>query len=343
MTSKTRTVVVAAVLVLVVGLATGLVAYMVGLPGGRGASAAEADLRLVPASTSVIAFVDMRAVLRSSVWQRMQTTARPSADSRERWQRETGINLETDIDHVLVALPRWPAPRPTPSTRIGEGESEAAAPTAGPSPVAGALVLLRGRFDAQALTTALTTHGATTTVENGHDVWLMAGRSPLAASLLRPDLLLAGSEEAVRAAIRADGAGTIAAPGVLALVHDVAARGDLWMASRMGTEETPLPSALPLPLRTPLPALDRMTASARLGRTVQAAVTVEAHDAAGGDALRDLARGGLALLRLQVASRPSMAQALNGVRLSGGGRTMVLTAELPVDALQASPRGARSH
>jgi hypothetical protein len=189
----------------------------------------------------------------------------------------------------------------------------------------------------------MTTHGATTTVESGHEVWLTGGRSPLAASLVRPDLLLAGGEDAVRAAIRAESAGTPAAPDVLALVRDVAARGDLWMASRMGTDETPLPSALPLPLRTPLPALDRMTASARLGRTVQAAVTVEAHDAAGGDALRDLARGGLALLRLQVASSPSMAQALNGVRLSGGGRTMVLTAELPVDALQATPRGARSH
>ena len=72
MTSKTRYFVIASLLVIGVGLGTGLVAYYVGFPAGAFAGrGGPAELEYVPRNAAVIAYADVRDVMTSELRQRL--------------------------------------------------------------------------------------------------------------------------------------------------------------------------------------------------------------------------------------------------------------------------------
>src|SRR5215510_10256721 len=107
MTVRTRYFVIVSLLVIFVGLGTGLVAYYVGFPTSAFFSrGGPEELRYLPGSASVLAYADVREVMASELRQRFRKSL--AADAQENGQREfqnlTGINIETDIERVLGCI-----------------------------------------------------------------------------------------------------------------------------------------------------------------------------------------------------------------------------------------------
>src|SRR3990172_8138508 len=125
MTSKTRFLITGSLLVLFVGVGAGLVAYYT-LPGLRDDGPGPAELALVPANADLLAYADVQDIMLSDVRQKLSRLTTSAGTGRLGFQNETGINIETDIDHVVAAL--VPAP------------SDSRLPLSG-------VVLARGRFD----------------------------------------------------------------------------------------------------------------------------------------------------------------------------------------------------
>jgi hypothetical protein len=74
MTAKTRYFVIVSLLVLGVGLGTGLVAYYVGFPAGAFARTGGPDeLQFVPRDATVVAFADVREVMASELRQKLHS------------------------------------------------------------------------------------------------------------------------------------------------------------------------------------------------------------------------------------------------------------------------------
>jgi len=97
--------------VLAAGLGTGLVAYSFGLPtlASAGRSAGLDELKYVPEAAAVVAYANVRDVMNSEFRQKIRTVLPNDGDKgQEEFQRETGINIEQDIDYVLA----WMTPNP---------------------------------------------------------------------------------------------------------------------------------------------------------------------------------------------------------------------------------------
>src|SRR5262249_19006793 len=140
MTARTRYFVVASLLVLSVGLGTGLVAYYVGFPAGAfGKHPGPEELQYIPRDATVIAFANVQEVMHSDVRQKLHS-AMPLAQSngQAEIQNLTGINIESDIFRVVACLYPDPANKNMP----GEG-----------------MVLARGNFDEAKIEGLMREHG----------------------------------------------------------------------------------------------------------------------------------------------------------------------------------------
>src|SRR5580765_5747525 len=108
MTTKTRYFVIISLLVVGVGLGTGLVAYYVGFPAGAFTRAGgPSELQLVPRDAAVIAYADVRDVMTSELRQKLHGVLPVPAggsDGQREFEEKTGINIETDIDHVVASV-----------------------------------------------------------------------------------------------------------------------------------------------------------------------------------------------------------------------------------------------
>src|SRR3954471_243942 len=146
MSTKTRYFVIISLLVLGVGLSTGLVAYYVGFPAGAFASrGGPADLGYVPRDASVIAFANVNEIMRSELRQKLRRAIPIQENGQQELENQTGINLETDIDTVVGGM------------RPDAGDN---APGAG-------MVLARGRFDETKIEALMRDHGAHVETYNG--------------------------------------------------------------------------------------------------------------------------------------------------------------------------------
>lgn len=145
MTKGTRYFVMGSVAVLAVGLTSGLVASYMGLPVSvfsRGA--APDDLQYVPSDAAVVAYADVRQVMRSEFRQRFRKME-PRSQERDDFEAKTGLNVERDIDSVVAAmLPR------------SDGSLDH------DNPEQSALILARGRFDRDRLEGLAREHGGQT-------------------------------------------------------------------------------------------------------------------------------------------------------------------------------------
>src|SRR5262245_32552828 len=107
MTTRTRYFVIASLLLLAVGLGTGLVAYSVGYQVNVfSRRTGPAELRYVPRDAVVLAYADVRDVMASELRQKVHGAVPHTENGQREFQNETGINIETDIDRVVAfALP----------------------------------------------------------------------------------------------------------------------------------------------------------------------------------------------------------------------------------------------
>src|SRR5713226_5945451 len=102
MSGRTRYFVVASLLVLTAGVGTGLVAYYTGFQINTfGRRTGPEELQYVPRDVPVVAFADVRAVMTSELRQKVHQAVPVPQDGQREFESETGINIETDIDHVV--------------------------------------------------------------------------------------------------------------------------------------------------------------------------------------------------------------------------------------------------
>src|SRR5258708_6514165 len=105
MTTKTRYFVIVSLLVLGVGLSTGLVAYYVGFPVGAQSRRGEpADLRLVPRDATVVAFANVQEIMSSELRQKMRRAIPIHENGQQELENQTGINIEADIDTIVACM-----------------------------------------------------------------------------------------------------------------------------------------------------------------------------------------------------------------------------------------------
>src|SRR4029077_1317016 len=105
MTTRTRYFVIASLLVLGVGLSTGLVAYYVGLPAGAFANrGGPEELSYVPRDATVVAYANVGEIMASELRQKLHRALPLQENGQRELANATGINLETDVDRVVACL-----------------------------------------------------------------------------------------------------------------------------------------------------------------------------------------------------------------------------------------------
>ena len=339
MTTRTRYFVIASLLVLGVGLGTGLVAYYVGFPAGAlGRQGGPDELAFVPRNVSAVAFADVHAVMSSDLRQKLRRALPAHENGQKELENQTGINLETDVDRVVACL-------------YAGGDSL----TKGAG-----MVLARGRFDEVKIEALMREHGAHVEDYNGKrlivaddiqsdrrrtapDTADMPGtdtpapaRTPtsLSLSFLEPGLAAIGSTQLIRQAIDLHHAGNNPQTGLesvtgndelMNLVRSID-DSNAWAVGRFDAlrAQAHLPEGL-----AQLPAITWVSLSGHVNGGIRGVLRAEARDDEAANNLRDVVRGFLALAKMSSGARPELQLMMQSLELSGTGKTVGLSFAVP--------------
>ena len=311
MTHQTRYFVLGAIGLLVVGLLTGLFAYV-----NRGAALAvsvtgPAEFAYVPSNASLVAYANVREAMLSDFRERIRQIA-PDDVGQADLEQQLGLNIERDIDHVVAFLAPGPA----------EGR-----------PVW--LVLLRGRFDTTRLEAVALEGGATVSEHAGtRIVSIDAGDvGALAMAVMEPGLVAIGDLGTVHQAADRGSAGVSITSNdqIMALLERVDSGSNAWAVGRFG--DLASLGFLPDEVSAQMPAVTAFAVSGHVNGGLSGSVTIEGRDEAAGQNLRDVFRGFLALTTMQTTGRSELQAMVDSLQLSGTGTLATLSFWLPSEAL----------
>lgn len=325
MTTRTRYFMIASLLVLTVGLGTGLLAYYVGFPtsafSGQGGPE---ELQLVPADASLVAFADVREIMTSPLRDRLRALLPGTWNGPREFADHTGINIETDVDRVIVAV--------TPTREASSRQSGSG------------VALVRGRFDAVKIEALMRERGGR--VENYKGKRLVVGelreqKPSLSLAFLEPGLIAVGSSNLVRTSVdlAGGGANVTSNENVMTLVRDLDS-GNAWAAGRFDALMSQ--AALPAGVGDKLPAIEWFSASANVTSGVRGVIRAQTRDEESATSLRDLVRGVLAFAKLQASARPEFQLLIRSLELGGTGKTVTLSFDIPSEAFDALGSIART-
>jgi hypothetical protein len=334
MTTKTRYFVIASLLVLGVGLGTGLVAYYVGFPAGAATRAGgPEELQYIPHDATVIAFANVQDVMNSQLRQKLlQALPMQHEAGRKEFQNQTGINIETDIDRIVASL----VPDPSNTHVPGQG-----------------MVLARGRFDETKIEALMREHGAEVEQYKTKRMVVMAngresttGDRPyhgpsFAVSFIEPGFVGLGSTPLIRAAIDLHQGGNNPQAGLssvtgndelMSLVRSLDT-GNVWAVGRFDALTSK--AHLPDNVTSRLPAITWIAASGHVNGGLRATVRAEARDDEAANNLRDVVRGFMGLAKMQAGSNPSAQLMMQSLELGGTGKTVALSFTVPAEVFDA--------
>lgn len=318
MTTRTRYFVIASLLVLSVGVGTGLVAYyVVGLPVGEPKGTLE-EFRLMPRDAAMIAYANVHEVMTSDLRSRVRQ-AMPRQNGQREFEDRTGINIETDIDRVVACF---------------------AAGSDGTPWIP--LVLARGRFNEVKIEALMRDRGGN--VEDYKSKRLVVGAGPdnhrFALTFVQPGLVAVGDPGLVRAAIDLRGGGESAAnnPELMNLVGELD-NANVWAVGRFDALRSS--ARLPAALAERLPPITWFSVSGRVNGGINGVVRAETRDEAAATDLRDVVRGFMALAKLQAGSSPQLQEMMQSLDLAGTGKTVALSFSVSPGAFDAL--GAMRH
>ncbi len=323
MTTRTRYFVIASLLVLLVGVGTGLVAYYAGFPMSAFTSAGGPDeLRFVPSNATLVAYANVQEVMGSNLRQRLRRVIPDEPTGQKELQNQTGINIETDIDRVVGCF--------APPVNGGTG-----------FPGTG-LVMARGRFDAVKIEALMREHGALVEDYKGTRL-IVADVHPngdasagtdtrrndtLSVAFIEPGLVALGSTPLVRNAIdlKSGGDNVTANEEIMNLVRTLDS-GNAWAVGRFDalTSQAKLPSEL----AQRLPPITWFSATTHINGGFSGVFRAETRDEASATNLRDVVRGFLALAKMQVGPRPELQAMVQSLQLGGTGTTVALSFDVP--------------
>ena len=311
MTLQTRYFVLGASGLLVVGLVTGLVAY-----SNRGAApavsvTAPAELVYVPSNASIVAYANVREVMLSDFRERIRQIV-PDRVGQAELERQLGLNVERDIDHVVAFL----------------------APSANEERPAG-LLLFRGRFDTTRLEAVARGRGATVSEYAWTRVVSIdtGDAGALAMAFMEPGLVAVGNLATVHNAVDRGSAGTDITSNdqINGLLDRIDPGSNAWAVGQFG--DLSALGFLPDEVSAQMPAVTAFAAGGRVNGGLSGSVTIEGRDEEAGQNLRDVFRGFLALAKMQTTGRPELQAMLGSLQLSGTGTLVTMSFWLPSEAL----------
>lgn len=311
MTRSTRYFMAGSGAVLAAGLCVGLVAYYGGGFQPLSASTGPSELAYVPADAALIAYADVGAIMNSELRQRVKTAMPGQDKGQEEFQRETGIDIERDIQYVVAAV--------TPSTKS-------------------ALLVARGTFNPTQLESFAVQHGAT--VETYKETRLVsradAGQNGHGGTLafLEPGLVAIGDTATVKRAIDAhlSSASVTGNDEIMTLVRQIEQGNNAWSVGRF--DVLTAQAKLPDQVARQIPPVKWFAAAGHINGGVSGMVRVEANDEQAAELLRRQINGALAFGEMMGRSDPRTAAALSSVQMSGTGTTVQLSFTVPADLLQ---------
>ena len=343
MTARTRYFVISSALVTFVGLGSGLVAYYAGLPAGAVAGrGGPEELQYIPSDAAVVAYADVRHIMASELRQRIRTMMPGQDKGQQEFETLTGINVETDIDHVVACL------LPDASGSKGPGVG---------------LVLARGTFNEVKIEALMREHGAY--VEQYKDKRLIVGPAhtatqdasapvnpdnsrEVALSFLKPGLVAIGTSTLIHRAIDLEngGANITTNDEVAGLVRSLDS-SNAWAVGRFDA----LRSSAKLPRGIgDLPPITWFSASGTIDDGIAAVLRAETSSDEAAKNLRDVVQGFAALASLQAGSKPELKALAQSLEISGTGKTVALSFSVPGRLLDlmtapgaARPSGSRAH
>ncbi len=320
MSRSTRNFLIGAATVGLLCLGTGLVAYYNGaIPAGGRTS--DAELAYLPANAGAVGYADVRTIMSSELTQKLRQML-PTGEEKEKLQAELGVDVERDIDSVAVAY-------------VGSSAS----------PLDGALVVVRGRFNTGQIETLATQHGATASDYNGRRLLLMPtghdmhGTDAVGAgkragiAFLEQGTIAFGEEATIKAAI--DGAATgddiRKNTALMAVVNDVRSSGNAWFVGKF--DAITGNNAIPEAVRNHLPAVDTFAVSMHVNGGLRGVLRADARDDKAAEQLRDVVRGAIAAGKLVSGQNREVDTMLNSLQISGSGKTVGLSFNLPAEFL----------
>ena len=305
--AKTRYFVIVSLLILTIGLGTGLVAYYVGFPAG-GADVAAAELRLLPHDSTLVAYADVHAVMVSEVRQRILQMLPSQGSGQQDFENETGIKIDMDVDRLVACLA--PAPGPQKDSLSG-------------------LALIRGRFNETKIESLMRSHGAHVDDYKGARVIVAdlhnarGGSGSLSVAFLEPGLAAVGGTDLVHEAVdlKAGGDNVTNNQDVMNFVKTFDGN-DAWAVGRFDalTGEAKLPQGV----ANQLPPITWFAASARIDGGIAGTFRADTRDDESANSLRDVLRGVVAFAKLQTNAHPELGSMLDSLQLGGSGRTVTL-------------------
>lgn len=356
--TRTRYFLLGSAAIVVAGLVAGTAAYMGVLPARALASqAGPDDLALVPAKAALVAYANVSDVMHSEFRQRLTTAMDSKGEARIKFQEETGIDIERDIDSVVAAS--------MPSADQGGGHDFG-------------FVALRGRFDTGRIEALVSSKGGRLDEYRGarlllppadedHDDGAHAdaehaeepetegapeqmrarhhGHPTLA--LVNANLVVLGSMAAVRGAIDRyhDQTASILSDGeFVRMLDNVASGSTVWAIGRSSV----LADVQSNEIASQLPGVKWVAASGHVNGGLSATLRAETFDAEAGKNLRDIVQGALAVARLHVNANPELKPLLQGLQVEGTGTSVAVTVAMPSELLdvilgQMQTHAARLH
>jgi hypothetical protein len=326
MTKRTRYFVFGSVTVLLVGLCTGLVAYYTGMPmGAFGQTSALSELKYVPANASVVAYADVRNLMQSELRQRLHKASGPETeDGQAEFQKQTGIDIETDIDRVVAFM------EPTGAEDNGYT----------------GMIVATGRFDQGRLEALAREHGGVVEDYNGKrlisktaDVTVAdnAHHKSMTVAFLETGVVAVGETAIVKRAIDRKSSDSVEGNvEIMNLVKDID-DSNAWAVGRFDALMSQ--AKLPEGVASQIPSVKLFSASGHINGGINAIIRAEARDDQAAQNLRDVVQGFLALAKLQSNQQPELQALVNSLQLSGTGKTVALSFQLPsevIDALAAA-------
>jgi hypothetical protein len=312
MTKSTRYFMAGSAAVLAAGLCTGLVAYYGGGFQALSASTGPTELSYIPADAAVVAYADVRSIMDSELRQRLKTVI-PLHDQQgqEEFQRQTGIDIERDIQYVIAAVSAN-GPHPAP------------------------LVVARGMFNDTQLELIAREHGGVFEEYRGKRMVNTPrehGDHSGTLAFLEPGLVAVGASQAVKKAIDAQMSATSITSNseMMDLVSDIERYNNAWAVGRLDV----LASRANLPdnIARQIPAVKWFAAAGHINGGVAATLRAEARDDQSAEHLRNVVRGLLSLGQLQAQSDPRVAAVASSMQLSGTGTTVELAFQVPAEVI----------
>lgn len=272
------------------------------------------SLKFLPPETDGLAVVDVAGLRGSALVQSALKDHPPAQDGPQSLQQfitETGVDPVKDIDTITLA-------------KVGQKDG---------------FIVVQGRIDKFKVQQALMNSGKQSDAYLGQTIFYDKD----GAVAILDNVVLLGQADAVKKALdqmQIPGSAPLRSD-LMAAIQTIDAGNQVWAVGDFSIADLPAAGVRgPAPAMEMLKSLQSGTYQMRVDSGIHARGTANFADADSAKNLRDLARGAIAIAKMQVAKQqPDMLQVLDGVQVSTAGNTLVVQVEESGDVLNKMKHG----